>query len=61
MRFAAPKNNQALLANKQKLVCASLSHLFAGDAIGNVLTPLVLTAVLIASWWLRPEGRTLNA
>ena len=43
------------------LTGASLSHLFAGDALGNVLPPLAMTAVLMASWWLRPEGRKLSA
>jgi DoxX-like family len=43
------------------LTGASLSHFFVGDAISDVLTPLVLTAVLMASWWLRPEGRKLSA
>ena len=42
------------------LTGASLSHFFAGDPIGNVVTPLAMTLLLMASWALRPEGRKLS-
>ncbi|MFO0630366.1 MAG: DoxX family protein [Polyangiales bacterium] len=41
------------------LVSASVSHLAAGDPAGPALTPVVLLGVAMASWALRPEGRTL--
>ena len=42
------------------LTGASASHAFSGDPIGNIMVPLVLLALLIASWWLRPSSRRLN-
>jgi hypothetical protein len=41
------------------LVSAALSHLASGDPVGNVVPPVVLLGLVIASWRLRPEGRTL--
>ncbi len=41
------------------LTGASFAHTAAGDGAGNIIAPLVFTAVLIASWALRPAGRTL--
>ena len=41
------------------LTGASASHFFAGDPAGQVITPLVLLAILGVSWKLRPASRTL--
>jgi hypothetical protein len=42
------------------LTSASVSHAAVGDSAGNVITPLVLLALVAASWALRPESRTLT-
>jgi MYXO-CTERM domain-containing protein len=41
------------------LTGAACSHAASGDPAGKVITPLVLLAVVAASWALRPEGRKL--
>jgi hypothetical protein len=41
------------------LTGASASHAASGDPVGNVLTPLVILAVVVASYLLRPESRKL--
>jgi hypothetical protein len=41
------------------LTGASLSHAASGDAAGKVITPLVILAIAVASWALRPESRRL--
>jgi hypothetical protein len=41
------------------LTGASASHAASGDPVGNVVTPLVILAVVVASYLLRPESRTL--
>lgn len=43
------------------LTGAAVSHAASGDAAGKVVTPLVLLALVVASWTLRPESRTLSA
>lgn len=42
------------------LTGAAASHAFSGDPIANVLIPLVLLVLLVASWWLRPAERRLS-
>lgn len=42
------------------LTGASASHAFSGDPIGNIMVPLVLLGMLVASWWLRPPSRRLS-
>jgi hypothetical protein len=39
------------------LTGASLSHAISGDAIGNIVTPLVLLALVATSWALRSGDR----
>ena len=39
---------------------AAISHAASGDPATNVLVPLVLTALAVASWNLRPESRKLG-
>jgi hypothetical protein len=41
------------------LTSASISHAVTGDPAGNVITPLVMLAIMIASYLLRPESRRL--
>jgi uncharacterized membrane protein YphA (DoxX/SURF4 family) len=41
------------------LTGASVSHAVSGDPVGNVITPLVLLAIMVASYLLRPESRRL--
>ena len=41
------------------LTGASVAHTAAGDGAGNIIAPLVFTAVVVASWALRPASRTL--
>jgi uncharacterized membrane protein YphA (DoxX/SURF4 family) len=43
------------------LTGGAASHAFAGDNAGKVITPLVFTAITLASWALRPEGRALKS
>jgi hypothetical protein len=38
---------------------ASLSHASSGDPLAKVIIPLVLIALLVASWALRPQSRRL--
>ena len=40
---------------------AAFSHASVGDPAGNVIVPLLLAAVTIASWSLRPDDRKLTA
>src|SRR5204862_592264 len=42
------------------LTGAALSHGTRGDAVGVVITPLVLLALVAASWALRPQSRVLG-
>lgn len=41
------------------LLGAAISHASVGDPVPNVLTPLVLLAIGLASWALRPGARRL--
>lgn len=41
------------------LTAAAASHAAVGDPIRNVVTPIVLTAIVAASWALRPDSRRL--
>ena len=41
------------------LSSASVAHTAAGDPAGNIIAPLVFTAVVAASWALRPASRRL--
>ncbi|AKV04009.1 hypothetical protein AKJ09_10672 [Labilithrix luteola] len=43
-----------------ELTGASASQAFAGDGAGHVVAPLVLTAIVFASWALRPESRMMK-
>jgi uncharacterized membrane protein YphA (DoxX/SURF4 family) len=43
------------------LVGAALSHAASGDGPDKYLTPVILTAVVLASWATRPAGRRLEA
>jgi quercetin dioxygenase-like cupin family protein len=38
---------------------ASASHAAVGDPVANIVTPLVLLGIVMASWALRPESRRL--
>ena len=42
------------------LLGASASHAFAGDPITEAIVPLVVLALAIASYWLRPSARRLQ-
>ncbi len=42
------------------LTGASASHVAAGDDVRHILVPLVLAALVVGSWALRPEGRRLQ-
>lgn len=41
------------------LTGAAASHAFSGDTIDKVITPLVILAIMAASWALRPASRRL--
>jgi hypothetical protein len=40
---------------------AVASHLLAGDPPAKAVAPVVIVAVVLASWWLRPDNRKLSA
>jgi uncharacterized membrane protein YphA (DoxX/SURF4 family) len=40
---------------------AAISHAASGDGAGRVSLPLVLAALAVASWMLRPESRKLGS
>jgi hypothetical protein len=42
------------------LTGASASHVASGDDVRHILTPLVLAALVVASWALRPGNRRLQ-
>lgn len=42
------------------LVSAAVSHLASGDGVGGAAAPLVFLALVLASWWTRPESRKLE-
>ncbi len=48
------------------LVGASITHAVVGDSDammsngGHIVVPLMIAALVMASWWLRPAGRTLK-
>jgi len=42
------------------LTGAALSHASSGDDAGKIITPLVLFAIVAASWALRPASRKLG-
>ena len=42
------------------LTGATASHVAVGDDIGHIVTPLVISALVVASWALRPPDRTLR-
>jgi uncharacterized membrane protein YphA (DoxX/SURF4 family) len=42
------------------LTGASASHAAVGDSAGKVATPLIILGIVMASWALRPESRTLR-
>jgi hypothetical protein len=41
------------------LTGAAYSHASSGDPLGRILTPLILLALVVASWALRSEARVL--
>lgn len=41
------------------LTGAAAAHVASGDDAQHILIPLVLSALVVASWALRPEGRKL--
>jgi hypothetical protein len=43
------------------LTGAAISHAATGNGVPNVIVPLVLAGIAIASWALRPESRSLAA
>jgi uncharacterized membrane protein YphA (DoxX/SURF4 family) len=43
------------------LTSAAISHAATGDAAGRVIVPMVLAAVAMLSWRLRPPSRTMHA
>jgi uncharacterized membrane protein YphA (DoxX/SURF4 family) len=43
------------------LTAASVSHAASGDDLGKILVPLVIAAIVMTSWALRPASRTLAA
>jgi len=39
---------------------AAISHAASGDDVAKVITPIVVLGLVVASWALRPESRTLR-
>jgi uncharacterized membrane protein YphA (DoxX/SURF4 family) len=42
------------------LLGAAASHAFVGDALAEIIMPLVILAIAAASYWLRPPTRRLQ-
>ena len=42
------------------LTGAAASHAAVGDPTSKIVTPLIITGIVMASWVLRPEGRKLR-
>ena len=42
------------------LTGAAASHAACGDPVNEIVTPLVILGIVMASWALRPESRTLR-
>ena len=42
------------------LTGAAASHAAVGDPAGKIVTPLIITGIVMASWVLRPESRKLR-
>jgi uncharacterized membrane protein YphA (DoxX/SURF4 family) len=42
------------------LTGAAASHGYSGDPAPKVIIPLVMAAIMFASWWLRPASRKLG-
>ncbi len=42
------------------LTGATVAHAAAGDELRHIVTPLVISVVVIASWALRPESRKMR-
>ena len=42
------------------LTGAAASHAACGDPVGEIVTPLVILGIGMASWALRPDSRTLR-
>lgn len=38
---------------------AAAARIFVGDSAGHIIAPLVITGIAVASWYLRPESRTV--
>jgi len=41
------------------LTAASVAHAAVGDPLGNVVAPILLLGIVMASWALRPQERTI--
>lgn len=41
------------------LTSAAFTHAVVGDGVGDILSPLVFLALVVASWALRPESRRM--
>ncbi|HSS51403.1 MAG TPA: DoxX family protein [Thermoanaerobaculia bacterium] len=41
------------------LTAASVAHAAVGDPLGNVVVPILLLGIVMASWALRPQERTI--
>ena len=41
------------------LTAASVAHTAVGDPLGNVVAPILLLGIVMASWALRPQERTI--
>jgi hypothetical protein len=40
---------------------ASASRIFVGDSAAHIIVPLVICAIAVASWYLRPESRKIRS
>ena len=43
------------------LTSAAFSRAAVGDGMADIIAPLGFLALVLASWWLRPDGRRLGA
>jgi hypothetical protein len=60
MRAAAETRRISLQYDLPRVTGAAAAHAATGDGVRLVLVQLVLAALFVASWTLRPEGRRLR-
>jgi hypothetical protein len=59
-RALADPSRRAIFERLTRGEAAVIAHAALGDDVRHIVTPLVLSALVVASWALRPESRRLK-